>query len=949
MPDPTFIQLPFGPGLDKESGAMVVRPNTMQDLRNVYHHEGSLVVREGVLKTNEFFDGESGWSQGGQTVGTGDDATHILAGIAIRSERAGIVVSWHATHKRVAIWRVNALGEESVFVGFWPFRSDPYGNVASTGDFEWPVTDPPKVVLAEMYGQVFFAHDTYYDAFRADTYHYDPWGLVTDDTRLKPLSGRFIEGEGLEVIRFRGVVRHLHYLFGWGWGTSQESRPELVRVSLPGEPDAFDPNHYFIAGDRRDPVIACASARQTLIVCKETESYQIIGYSRANFGIRPYDQLYGALASRLITSVSGTVYVWSAEGPMMGTDVGPFEKIWLPLDLGGFEPATLIPRVEFKEGWADYIDEVELVIFCFGQRAYILSVRNPADPRWTYWELGKKAFCGFRLYGGEDIGGVPTGYADVDSVSYEVEGCGVYPRYTIAVTNYSQGPTDLVQVYHRPLGPFWLDNILADALSVDTDGDGVPDGWEVNQSAPTYQAYFDGTQAAYKLSVGNTGSSNTTTASYIELLWTTGAVVVGDKYRFEADCYTPVDDGQVWNNAPWELRCQFYDVGDNPVGAIQSRNVRAPVFQRSYLEVTAPATATYAKVGLRCDVRAAGQQLEGLVRNPMWREQDTAPGDWVPAAAPSLVSPETTQELGPYTVGEPGMDYEFAIRYVNLGLQAPAGYEDTDDPSTWPAVSRGTAEIPMDAPDWTGFFGIPPNLVPIQFVENAVSRYFEMVPGCDPNNNVGTSYLKYTNRDLEVYENDVLIGYMHRGELAWFRQLRSVDKFNTYQYKMRYIGPDRNSPFGATITAVAGEVEEERPPEIISLQGDVPLLYAYQIKIRLTDESGLYDHNADGVKTEPIGIEIQDNYTPQGGGGTLPAGEWNRVWVSHVIDLAYGGTRLTYPPADLIEHDRKADGVTVSVRVREFYEPFPDYFTDPIETFEPTNVSPWSDVKTVTI
>ena len=504
MADPQFIQLPFGPGLDKETGAMVVRPNTMQDLRNVYHHEGSLTVREGTEKTNQFTDGTAGWTQSGHSVGTGDAATHILAGIAIRSERAGIVVSWEESSKRVAIWRVNALGEESVFIGFWPFRSDPDGNVASVLDFQWSgQTEPPKIILAEMYGQVFFAHDRHYDSFRADTFHYNPWGLIESDFRLGPLTSDIQNTGDPQVLRFRGVVRHLHYLFGWGWGGDGTARPELVRVSLPGEPTKFDPSHYFIAGDRRDPVVACQPARQTLLVCKETETYQVIGYSRANFGIRPYDQLYGALASRLMTSVSGTVYVWSAEGPMAGTDVGPWEKIWLPLDLDGFEPATLVERTEFKEGWSDYIDEVELVIFCFGRRAYVLSVRNPADPRWTYWELGKKAFCGFRLYGGEGVGGVPTGNPVVLSIAYDVEGCGSGSgsKYTVTVTNSGQAPTDLVEIYHRPLGPFWEDSILTDPLNKDTDGDAVPDNWELEKNVPapgtSYSGYYDGAKVSY--------------------------------------------------------------------------------------------------------------------------------------------------------------------------------------------------------------------------------------------------------------------------------------------------------------------------------------------------------------------------------------------------------------------------------------------------------------------
>ena len=940
MPDPQFIQLPFGPGLDKETGAMVVKPNTMQDLRNVYHHEGSLVVRDGTEKTNEFFDGEAGWSQSGHSVGTGDAATHILAGVAIRSEYAGIVVSWEDTTKRVAVWRVNALGEESVFIGFWPFRSNPDGTVNSINDFAWPTFDdaPPKVVLAEMYGQVFFAHDSREVVYRADTFVYNPWGFVEDTLRFGPLTADFI-GE-LEVIRFRGVVRHLHYLFGWGWGNSgpEGIRPELLRVSLPGEPTSFDPQHYFIAGDRRDPVIACEPARQTLLVCKETETYQVIGYSRANFGIRPYDQLYGCLASRLITSVAGTVYIWSAEGPMAGGDVGPFEKLWLPLDLEGFEPATLVARTEFSEGWADYIDEVELVVYCFGRRVYVLSVRNPADPRWTYWELGKKAFCGFRLYGGEGVGGIPGGTATNLSFTYETEGCGVYPKYITTVDLTDQTDTDLLELWHRPLGPFWEANILNDPLSVDSDGDAEPDNWTTEVNAPTgpsYLRYWDGSSVAFRMALGN-ATDQTTTAHYLGLKWTTGAVVVGERYRFEADCYTPGPSETVYGNAPWQIEVQFYDVGDSPVGALQKRDVRAPAYQRFYFEATAPASATYALVGFKGYIKNAGDQIEGFFRNPVWREEDTEAGAWVTVSSPVLAGPEATLTLPPVTVAEPGMDYEVAARFINLGLQATPGYESSN-PSDWPAGSRATAAIPMDAPDWMGFYGAPPDLAPGDYVEIGSNRYFRMNPGCDPNGGTGTFPLKYANRDLQVYENDSPLAFMHRGEPTWFRQLRFADQGNTYQYKMRYLGPDRDSPFGSTISLRAGP--DVQIPVILTLS-KVLLLYAYYMQLQLTSRIHPYQ-----------GVQIQDNFDTTGPGGLLPANTWRTAWFSQsTLSLVPGQTvDHLMPDGSAIIVGKKADNLTLSVRVREFYDAYPTAASNPEETFVPTDVSPWSDIKTVLI
>jgi hypothetical protein len=951
MPDPQTVQLPFGPGLDKETGVMVVRPQTMQDLRNVYHHEGSLVVREGVEKTNEFFDGETGWSQGGWTGGTGDPATHILAGQAIRSERAGIVVSWESTVKRVAVWRVNGLGEESQFIGFWPFRSDVDGTVVR---MDWPFDEPPKVILAEMYGQVFFAHDHYYDTFRADTYHYDPWGVNSDQERFRPLTATFCDDEE-EVLRFRGVVRHLHYLFGWGYGAScEQPRPELVRVSYPGEPAKFDPMHYFIAGDRRDPVVACKPARQTLIVCKETESYQIIGYSRANFGIRPYDQLYGALASRLLVSVSGNVYVWSQEGPMVGGDVGPFRKIWLPLDLGGFEPATLVERVDFDEGWADYIDEVELVIYCFGRRAYVLSVRNPQDPRWTYWELGKKAYCGFRLWGGEDVGPVPGGDPTVNSIVYDVEGCGQYPRYTLTINNDQQQGSDLAEIWHRPTGPFWGDNLISDPLDQDADGDGVPTNWVYDASGPSLRKGYQAQQNAYWLAVYNAVDTNTTTAHYARLYWQTPTVTVGTKYRFRCRVMNTLIDNSTFNNSPYQIEVQFYDIGDAPVGSLFSRDVRHPstptstgaAFRDAFIEVTAPASASYARAAVTIRIKAARDQGSVYFNNPSWREQDTTPGTWVPATAPEPVIVDSTQEMPPVTVEEPGMDYDIAVRYVNIGQQPTPGYE-SDDPSLWPSYSAGYAQIPMDAPDWNGAY---PGLDGPSFFNSLPGGLHQLLlaPGCDPNNGIGTEFPKYTNRDMEIQEDEVTVGYLARGNLLWTRQVLQSELNESHQYRARYLGPDRDSPWSAVLNAQfnAGGVDLSIPPSITGLSGS-QAVGSYVIGI--TRSYDTYDDLEGNPKQ--VGVIIQDNFTEQGGGGTLPAGEWNTVWVSQRrptgpagdqvwIDCVFPGCGTQYQGT--ISHSQKAKDVLISIRVLQFYEPFPSYLD--VDNFTPTATSEWSEV-----
>jgi len=937
MPDPKTVQLPFGPGLDKESGVMVVRPNTMQDLRNVYHHEGSIVVREGTEKTNQFYDGEAGWVQYGIAVGTGDDATHILAGIAIRSERVGIVVSWDDTTKRVAIWRVDALGGNSIFIGFWPWRYNGLDPEASpVADFEWPTftDEPPKVVLAEIYGMVFFAHDEKWDAFRAATYVYDPWkesdehysgfgdtlGPVISDLAGDPTV------EQPEVLRFRGVVRHLEYLFGWGWGSAvlNEIRPELLRVSNPGDPKTFDPDHYFVVGDKRDPVISAAPARQTLLVCKETETYQVIGYSRATFGIRPYDQLYGALASRLMVSVSGDVYTWSAEGPMVGGDVGPFQKIWIPLDLGGFEPATLVARVDFDQGWCDYIDEVELVIFCFGRRAYILSVRNPQDPRWTYWELGKKAYCGFRLYGDEgDIGAIPTGYMDNLSITYDIENGCRWPTYTVNGDLNGQGNADLIELWHRPMGPFWIRQADMPSLVLDSDNDSVPDGWTKSTTGLATGQGLTIPNSANQGGVGLGLAGELAQDDSVKLHYDTSSVTVGNKYRFEASYRTLSDDLWLLTAYYTEVRMEFLGAAD---AVLQTHSTRWPDYnyQKVYLEGTAPGGTL--KIRFSFNLKSINPvtlsaNISAIFRSPLWYEEDSVnPGPWKQAWGKELVGPEINRDLPPALVTEPGMDYEIAVRFVNVVGQAGAGY--TGDPDTWPAGSQATAEIPMTEP---GFF----RLTYVNDGSAPIWNHFLIEPGCqndlpdfDAGDSFGFGVPQYLNREIEVSESidgaaASTIFIMPRNTTLFRRRLLSVtgELNKEYSYAGRYLGPARNSAYGPPTKIYAADTPgppgNNTPPQFFLAKESVG---AYRINIALENENN--DVNGDGIPDpgNPVGVVIEDNY--DGAGGLEAVGTWNKVFVS--CDLGAGGQQ--FPINDIIDHGKQARNLDISVRVREFYK-----------------------------
>lgn len=376
------LPMPFGQGLDRETGIMAMRPGSFEDVRNVLLHQGKALVRPGFNQVLNIEDG------------SGAQVTHILQGHALRSERVGVVVSYQSADQTVWVHRTDTDGSTAELIGEWVNDQGGWGS------------DPPVISMTESYGRVFLAHDEKNVLARAPTIYYDP---IFGTEPLNDLEGDF-EGTGTHKIRFRGVRRHLNYLFGWGYGDESEDRPELVRSSRAGDPTTFAKNHYFIAGDRRDPVYNCIPAGGRLVVFKETESYVIIGEGRDSFGIFPLDPLYGCLNGALATNFSGLVLAWSSEGPRVFDGQAASQEIAIPLELGGLEPSDLIAEGSLERAFAHYIPTLRVVTFVFGQRVYALTVRVEGDWKWSYWELGFTPFCGFTLYPGQQSTTAPEGY-----------------------------------------------------------------------------------------------------------------------------------------------------------------------------------------------------------------------------------------------------------------------------------------------------------------------------------------------------------------------------------------------------------------------------------------------------------------------------------------------------------------------------------------------------------
>lgn len=419
------LPLQFGVGLDRASGVMAADAGAQRDLRNVYLYRGKIEARKGHTA---------------QTAITGVD--NIVGGQAIQSEQVGIVIAYNTTSKLLSAYRVPGDGSDHEYVDDW-FTL----NVSATGD-------PPRAIMAESYGKAFAAHDEPRILYRGSTYYYDPF----DADLWQPLTSDLDEDTTAEELQFRGVIAHLAYLVGWGYGDASEpNRPELLRISKPDDPLNFDPRHWIIVGRRWDPILACsrlgARTRGHLLIHKPTETYLLEGYSRDTFGVGdPIDPRYGIAGSRLWATFGGAVFVWSLEGPRIFEGAGPSRPIEWPLDLNAPAPSDLAAEGALEDGIARYIPNRRAIEFIFGQRVYTLHLWNPSGrPDWSYTELPWTPTSAFELYGGGTaLTAPPTGYPSFNSATYPAAGSA-----TITVDHNDSDGDEIMEIWTRPTGGSW--------------------------------------------------------------------------------------------------------------------------------------------------------------------------------------------------------------------------------------------------------------------------------------------------------------------------------------------------------------------------------------------------------------------------------------------------------------------------------------------------------------
>ncbi len=424
MPENPRIQIPFGGSLDRESGVMVMKPGSFEDQRNVYLRDGKAIVRPGFGSELQLRDN------------TGALVSHVVAGYPLRADRLGLVVSYRQATEKVWIHRIDADGTTAELLGEWVHDRGGWGS------------SPPVVHMTEVYGRVSLAHDTRFVTSRAPTVYHDP---IFGTGGIEYLENNFTAG-GPHKTRFRGVFRHLDYHGGWGYGDETTDGPEIVRLSKPGEPTVFEKNGYGPAGNRRDAVLRCAPAGGNLVILKEAEGYVLEGTSRANFGIRLIDPHVGIIAGGLAVNVGGLLLAWSAEGPRAWDGQGPSQDLARPLDLGGLEPSSLVAQGATEHAFAHYVPELRVALFVFGQRVYVLDVRQPGDWKWAgYWTLlGFTPYCAFTLYTGSQLALAPTGHPEWGTATP----AGSY--VDLSVNHVGQDGDETQEVWLKPAAGAWF-------------------------------------------------------------------------------------------------------------------------------------------------------------------------------------------------------------------------------------------------------------------------------------------------------------------------------------------------------------------------------------------------------------------------------------------------------------------------------------------------------------
>lgn len=372
-----LVPVPFAEGVERSDGALLVRASSFRDLRNVHLTGSRMEIRRGIESKALVSGG----------------VTDVLAIHPMRAALQSVVVCYDSATREVTLQRAT-IDPNTLAV-----------TLTAVPGVLWtiPVTAPfPVVSITDSYGKAYIAHNESSHALRQNTKVFDPSTATWTDL--------LYDQDPLAPMQFRGVHRWLSYVVGWGYGTpdtgppDDRNRPEVARVSLPGDPDVFDPNFYFIVGQRGEPVVGAAQTAMGLVFAKESELHLVTGTSQLDFDINMIDPAFGAVTGASMIEVNGRVYFWSAEGPRY-TDGSASLDAAVSLDLRGPQPDALLSDADLRSCFAAFRpdrEEIEWVFPAAGRNAswaFVLDLKDPQGSKWHYRPYGQLIRCAGLLAG----------------------------------------------------------------------------------------------------------------------------------------------------------------------------------------------------------------------------------------------------------------------------------------------------------------------------------------------------------------------------------------------------------------------------------------------------------------------------------------------------------------------------------------------------------------------
>lgn len=424
--------LVWGQALDRATGALRVDGATFADLRNVVPRESKLLSRGGLADPPN-----------------GDlfvDVTDIVGIFPFRTIKGGTIVGYNRSSRLLTVWRVDGLGGTPAYVGDW--TTLPSG------------APLPIITGAESYGKMFLAHAEPLYNYRAHTIWFDP--ALTVGSQLVDYVAT-LDGGGEAQVRWRGVYSYLSYLVGWGYGSATDpNRPDILRVSIAGEPTNLNKQHYFLAGVRDEPITAVGQAGDVLVVFKKGERYRLVGTSFIDFGLLPGERIYGCITDRLSITIGDANFYWSEQGPRV-TEGGASEDLAIPLELDGPEPVTLPAVGDLDYGFVVYDPAERVAVWCFPAldpaasktRCFAMSLRQRGVVAWSYFEMEQLVYsAGLVIEGSQIVGETPTGYAEDLSAS-DTGQSGTGRTVAVSWDNAALTGGETVEIFGRPDGGSW--------------------------------------------------------------------------------------------------------------------------------------------------------------------------------------------------------------------------------------------------------------------------------------------------------------------------------------------------------------------------------------------------------------------------------------------------------------------------------------------------------------